>query len=424
MSDIQRAKTQIANTFATGRQVYVAFSGGKESAILAHLCKPYAGRFQLLWANTGFQFPHVEGYVRAIGEQLGIVELNTDLPRQWKEHGLPVGILPVANALGGGVHAEPKMQPWVSCCYTLRSAPMVKYIDSLSEPAILLHGQRVEDGAPGNGLSCATFDNGSAVVSPLADWTTQDVFAFIREEGIELPVHYRRVTDSLDCWCCPASFSMPHGADLSGYMRDEYPELWSLVAPGLNRILNTARSAVDALGEVIDTGLKEPSAMAAYVPQRGQGDCVIAATATAVGQSYELIAAALGFPCSPATGLPTLPASRGISIHELASPLLGLGFMTTVVIAREAPIAMAGGYNLPTSDNLKSILRRSSDPAVLLMHDGEQHHAVAWKGGQVIDCRADDPYHLKLTDFTVLGFAMLHEAKARVEPRSIAKRAA
>lgn len=409
---IRDARAAIDQAFADGRAVFLAYGGGKEAAVLAHLCQQFRGRFRLLWANTGFMFPHVETFIRKAGEEFGLVELKSDLLGHWKAYGLPTEILPVSNALGDNCHIEPKLQPWVSCCQTLRGAPIATFIQSLNAPATIIQGQRKEDKAPGLGLAAARFWNGSSVVSPLADWTTADVMQFIADEGIVLPEHYDRVADSLDCWACPASFVSDYGSQLADYMGERYPDLLRIVLPGLRKIHAASAQATNQLGDILDRTQPQPTTVD-FVPQRtvGIGDCVIAAVATATSRSYEDIAAALGFPCDVDTGLPSLPAGRGIALQELVAPLIGLGISTSLLVTPELlhfDVANDNtkAWNLPSPDELKTLIRNRT--AVLTVFDGVNGdlHAFAWRDGKVIDCRADNPLHARIEDVTVLGCAL------------------
>lgn len=410
-----KAREAIAQLFSSDRTVFLAFSGGKESAVIAHLCEPFRGRFKLLWANTGYMFPHVAAYIRRQGERYGLVEQKSDLIAQWKAFGLPSEILPVTNALGDNCHTEPKLQPWVSCCSILRMKPITDFIQGFSGPVTLLHGQRKEDRAPGLGISSASFPSGTVVLAPLADWTTADVLEFVQEEHIELPSHYDEIPDSLDCWVCPAAPLHAHGTKRIKYMAREYPDLLRTILPGVIRIHSAGSAAVNQLEDIISQATSKPRANIPYVPQRtsGLGDCMIAAVATALGLSYEDIASALGYPCNKETGMPSLPPGGGVSALELSAPLLSFGIVTSLVMSSAASKEITLGRNLPSSDQLKTLIRGRS--AVLFVDDVMQpsrQHALAWKDGRVVDCRAGDPFHLQLEDLTIQGCAVFYDAPA------------
>jgi 3'-phosphoadenosine 5'-phosphosulfate sulfotransferase (PAPS reductase)/FAD synthetase len=407
------AGEQIEQLFSRHEHVYLAFSGGKESIVLAHMCEPYRDRLSLLWVNTGFMFPHMVEFVRGYGERFTLEELTSDLPAHWRAFGLPSEILTVENAMPGGCHQEPKMQAWVSCCHSLRTAPMLTFINGLSSPAGLIHGQRHEDRTPNLGLSGApgAWRDGVDVIAPLADWATEDVMTYVREHALTLPEQYRKTSGSLECWVCPANLAT-EDTSYADYMAKEYPDLLAMVLPGARRIEQAVRAATDRYKDIIKRAEPKPATDDHFVPQRtdGAGDCAIASLATVLGQSYEYTAALLGFPCDVATGLPSLPAGRGINFTEMGAPLLSIGYSTTILMAKENPEAEAYGdrMRLPASEAIKGLIRGRSAVVMVRIYlpNGEcELHGLAWKNGRLIDCNRGhmDLPDIDLQDVEVLG---------------------
>lgn len=147
--------------------------------------------------------------------------------------------------------------------------------------------------------------------------------------------------------------------------------------------------------------------MGAYVPQRTHDDCMIAAFATATDRPYQEIAAAFGVRCN-ADGYPSLPAVGGVNLLAVPVPLLSLGFNAVLCLSAES----SGNpmLRLPTSDALKSLL--PSRTAVLGIPDTRLpglgiQHAVAWKDGEVIDCREPEGKGPELEQLTVSAMVLL-----------------
>lgn len=243
------AEAAVGAAFAIGEPVFLSFSGGKDSLALLKLCEPYEGRFKLLWTNTGYTFPHVETLIRSLGERFGLVELNSDPFTAWEHGGLPTEILTVSNFMTR--HDGLKLQPWNMCCYASKALPIVQFC-SAAGPMVLLNGQRVADGWRFSGGPQPQNLNG---VSPLADWSTEDVFAFIEAEGIELPAHYAEIPDSLDCWICPATWGMPYAPAFGRYMAREYPDLARRSLPNVLKIHRHMVDAVAGMQEALEGGI-------------------------------------------------------------------------------------------------------------------------------------------------------------------------
>lgn len=377
------ARNAILEAAGCGRRVLVAYSGGKESAVVAHLAEAAGVPFSLIWSNTGFNFPHVEDFVRRAGARSGLVEVTADLTAQWQRLGLPTDLLSVSHALPGEAAQAPRLQTWAGCCWENRSKPLTEYLRALEEPAVVIHGQRSEDRAPGLGLS-AWRAPGVTVCAPLADWTTADVLAYADAHGVALPAHYGEVADSLDCWCCPAPFAEAKGAARAAFMRRRYPTLAAIVLPGLRTICGV----VDAARSHASASLALLAPPEDCVRQRSDDDCAIAAAATVTGRSYEETAAAFGFPCA-SEGVAPLPPGRGLHLLEVSTALLRLGMAGSIVSVNDVATTDADS---PSSFGVSLVELRqmlTGRRAIVVGRErpGGRLHAFAWDGGQAIDCR-------------------------------------
>lgn len=247
----QSAEAAIAAAFATGEPVFLSFSGGKDSLAVLKLCEPYEGRFKLLWTNTGYIFPRVEALIRAQGERFGLVEIKSDPMTAWEAGGLPTEVLTVANFMTR--NEDLKLQPWNLCCYASKAMPIEQFC-SRAGPMVLLNGQRVADGWRFSGRPMPA---NVKCLAPLADWSTEDVFAFIEAEGVELPAHYAEIADSLDCWICPATWGMPYAPTFGGYIAREYPDLARVALPPARRIHAHMNEAVVRMQQALDAATQQ-----------------------------------------------------------------------------------------------------------------------------------------------------------------------
>lgn len=138
-------------------QIFLAFSGGRDSVVLAHMLEPWKDRVTLVWVNTGEMFPHMVEWVRSFGERFTLVELPSNLADHWQARGVPATVL-MGDAMVPGSGAL-RMQPWRFCCYTARTLPLLTYLQTQPGPWALVHGQRNDDAdAIGLGLNNAAPD--------------------------------------------------------------------------------------------------------------------------------------------------------------------------------------------------------------------------------------------------------------------------
>jgi len=248
-----RSREALSHLMDRHDRVFLAFGGGKDSLLVAHLCEPWREKVTLLFVNTGFTFPHMLHSVRSLGAKFHLEEIEVDLMRSWTDHGFPASVLPVDHAIGFGLHKHPKMQPWLQCCHLNRTLPLLEFMNSQQKPTAFLHGQKRCDRAPGLSPGNLVIE-GVEIFSPLWDWSDDEVRRFILERELPLPSHYDEVDDSLDCWCCPHSLGQL-GANYSGWMGGTYPELKRQVLPLVAQEARIAARAVMDLKKILDTEL-------------------------------------------------------------------------------------------------------------------------------------------------------------------------
>lgn len=205
-------------------QIFLAFSGGRDSVVLAHMLEPWKDRVTLVWVNTGEMFPHMVEWVRSFGERFTLVELPSNLADHWQARGIPATVL-MGDAMVPGSGAL-RMQPWRFCCYTARTLPLLTYLQTQPGPWALVHGQRNDDAdAIGLGLNNAAPDlpAGNEVIAFYAGlgWGAKDVADYVTANNLTLPMQYPEIEDLLECWCCPAYLDVKR----VDFMRRHYPLL-------------------------------------------------------------------------------------------------------------------------------------------------------------------------------------------------------
>lgn len=103
-------------------QVYVSFSGGKDSTVLADLCarvcQAYGWTLYLLFVNTGLEYPEIQKFVKTFAEWLRNtykIEVVLDIVRPemrfdevLKEYGYPVISKEVSNTISGAKNSIQK----------------------------------------------------------------------------------------------------------------------------------------------------------------------------------------------------------------------------------------------------------------------------------------------------------------------------
>lgn len=208
-------------------EVYVGFSGGKDSTVLADLCakvcKRYGWTLYLLFVNTGLEYPEIQKFVKTFAEwlrrQYGIeVVLDIVRPKMrfdevLKKYGYPVVSKNVSHSVRiakrnpDGKVMQNQFTPenkgrfgfykWKflidaefdtseECCNVMKKAPAKQYSKQTGRMPIL--GTQASESSLRyskwlkNG--CNAFEGSAPVSQPLSFWTKQDILQYIKKYNV------------------------------------------------------------------------------------------------------------------------------------------------------------------------------------------------------------------------------------------------
>ena len=205
--------------------VYVSFSGGKDSTVLAHLVHDMYPSVPLVFANTGLEYPEIQSFARKMGAIFIRPKMRFD--EVISKFGYPIiskeisGSISWARSMAksqSGYHRKDFLgqrinkdgeksrynkEKWLpllqqtqfnisnSCCDVMKKRPIKKYqkenhcvpyIGTLAEESLLREQAWLKHG-------CNSFD-GKQTSQPMSFWTEQDVLHYIKENNIEIASVY------------------------------------------------------------------------------------------------------------------------------------------------------------------------------------------------------------------------------------------
>lgn len=234
----QHSLAKIAEWFSYWKNaVYVAFSGGKDSSVLADLCAFWCSitgaTLYLVFVNTGLEYPEIQKHVKVFAEWLrhkyGIeVMLEILRPKMRfdeviKKHGYPV----ISKEVSVDIEYARKGRQWAlykfqgknsdgtdskrkasniryapiidmdfkisnKCCSVMKKAPAKKYEKETGRKAIIAtlaeESSMRENAWLKNG--CNAFNAKRATCQPMSFWREQDVLQYIKQEQIPIASVY------------------------------------------------------------------------------------------------------------------------------------------------------------------------------------------------------------------------------------------
>ena len=210
-------------------QVYVSFSGGKDSTVLAHLVREMYPEVPLVFSNTGLEFPEIQAFAHKMGAEF--LRPKMQFSEVISKYGYPIISKEVAYAIyyARAIHKNKDWQTlkrgvrnkllaktsqtifnydkWLPicnetrfmishyCCSAMKKEPIKKfekenkiypYIGTLTEESKVREMWWFKRG-------CNAYEGAKISSQPLSFWTEQDVLHYIRDNGIEIASVYGNI---------------------------------------------------------------------------------------------------------------------------------------------------------------------------------------------------------------------------------------
>jgi len=182
----------------------IAFSGGRDSIVLADVAATVDPTLPLIWANTGIADPRLVDYVREYGgDRLVEVHAPQHPEKTWQEKPcLPIGAK-VSTSAYRRDNPELRINP-SNCCRFHKAGPISSEAKRRGLAA-LCFGARGDD-SNRHRFKLSTGEifpdkHGYLIAFPLLTWTQADALEYVAQHRPEYPLQYG-TSEELGCLGC------------------------------------------------------------------------------------------------------------------------------------------------------------------------------------------------------------------------------
>lgn len=198
---IQRKAVKEIRTFLDERNrkglpVTVSFSGGKDSLVAYGLASQASDSVELMYIDTGLEFPETVDYVRRFADSNGnMIHIAHGNDGFWDN----------VDAFG------PPAKDFRWCCKVCKLGPITDMIDTeFPDGTVTVEGNRWLESYSRSGIGFVTrnpFVPNQVNLNPIRSWTAAEVWLYILSHKLEYNPLYDRDFERIGCYLCPSCLS-------------------------------------------------------------------------------------------------------------------------------------------------------------------------------------------------------------------------
>lgn len=252
-----------------GGSVYISFSGGKDSLVLADIARKLYPKIPVVFIDTGLEYPEVRKTAlsypnvtvvrpkmtfKAVIEKYGYPVVSKDVAQKIQEIRTTKSDKLRDKRLYGDANGNGKLpEKWKflldapfsisgKCCDALKKGPAKRYEKETGNYPIV--GTMATDGM-GRWTSylktgCNTFEGARPMSRPLSIWTEENIWEYIKDNDLPYASIYDLGYTRTGCMFCLFGLHMEEQPGRFDRMKESHPELYKycMVKLGLKEVIN------------------------------------------------------------------------------------------------------------------------------------------------------------------------------------------